>query len=184
MKLHGLCKPGVRLGVAGLGGLGHMAIKFGVAFGCEVTVISTSLSKREDAKKLGAKNFLLSSDPDAMAAAAGSLDGIVNCISAKHDQGPLFNLLDVDGKMVMVGVPPEPMAVHAFWLIGMQRSLVGSLIGGVKETQEMLDFCGQHSIVSDVEMIKPDYVNEAYERMLKSDVKYRFVLDMASLLKK
>ena len=140
MRGHALDKPGLRLGVLGLGGLGSMAVRFGAAFGCEVTVISTSPGKEAEARALGAKHFLLSTDKAAMAAAAGSLDGIVDTVSAKHDLGTYLDLLDVDGKLVLVGVPPEPMALNAFSIIGGGKAVIGSLIGGLPETQEMLDY--------------------------------------------
>ncbi len=181
LRAHGLDKPGTRLGVLGLGGLGGMAVKFGAAFGCEVTVISTSAGKEADARALGAKHFLLSPDAAAMAAAAGSLDGIIDTVSAHHDLGTYLQLLDVDGKLVLVGVPPAPLPLSSFPLIFGARSVVGSLIGGVAETQEMLDFCGQHGIVSNIEKVPITYVNEAYARLLKNDVKGRFVIDMSTL---
>lgn len=181
MKLHGLDKPGIKLGVLGLGGLGHCAVKFGVAFGCEVTTISTSAGKEAEAKAMGATHFLLSSDKAAMAAAIGSLDGIVDTVSANHDIGAYLNLLDVHGKLVLVGVPPEPFTLGAFSFIGGGKTVVGSLIGGLPQTQEMLDFCGEKGITCDIEKIPVDYVNEAFSRMLKSDVHYRFVIDMATL---
>jgi D-arabinose 1-dehydrogenase-like Zn-dependent alcohol dehydrogenase len=140
MRGQGLDKPGLRLGVLGLGGLGSMAVRFGKAFGCEVTVISTSPGKEAEARALGAKYFLLSSDKAGMTAAAGSLDGIVDTVSAKHDLGTYLNLLDVDGKLVLVGVAPEPMDLHAFSIIAGGKAVIGSLIGGLKETQEMLDY--------------------------------------------
>ena len=183
MRGQGLDKPGLRLGVLGLGGLGSMAVRFGKAFGCEVTVISTSPGKEADARALGATHFLLSSDKAAMTAAAGSLDGIVDTVSAKHDLGTYLNLLDVDGKLVLVGVAPEPMNLHAFSIIGGGKAVVGSLIGGLKETQEMLDYCGEKGIVSTIEKISIDYINEAYARLMKNDVKGRFVIDMSTLKK-
>jgi D-arabinose 1-dehydrogenase-like Zn-dependent alcohol dehydrogenase len=183
MRGQGLDKPGLRLGVLGLGGLGSMAVRFGASFGCEVTVISTSPGKEAEARALGAKHFLLSSDKAAMAAAAGSLDGVVDTVSAKHDLGTYLNLLDVDGKLVLVGVAPEPMDLHAFSIIGGGKAVIGSLIGGLPETQEMLDYCGKHNIVSTIEKIPIDYINTAYSRLMKNDVKGRFVIDMATLRK-
>jgi uncharacterized zinc-type alcohol dehydrogenase-like protein len=167
--------------VVGLGGLGHMGVKFAAAFGAEVTVLSTSASKKNDALALGADHFAVTKDADTMKALQGKFDFILNTVSAQHDYNEYLNLLTLNGAMVVVGVPPLPTAVHAFSLIMKRRTLAGSLIGGIKETQEMLDFCAEHNIVSDVEVIKADYINEAYERILKSDVKYRFVIDIASL---
>lgn len=182
LKEHGLDKPGIKLGVVGLGGLGHMAVKFGVAFGCEVTVISTSPGKKDEAlSRLGAHKFLLSSDKEAMAAAAGTLDGIIDTVSADHDVMSLLSLVDVGGKVIMVGVPPNMLQFHAAGIIMQQKSLVGSLIGGLPQTQEMLDFCGEKNVLADVEVIPMSSVNDAMVRMVKSDVKYRFVIDLATL---
>ena len=172
---------GHKVGVVGLGGLGHMAVKLAASKGAEVTVLSTSASKKADAERLGAKNFVVTKDAAQMAAAAGSLDFIINTISAQHEYNDYLQLLKLDGTMVLVGVPPEAPKVAAFNLIMKRRRLAGSLIGGIKETQEMLDYCAEHGIVSDVEVINIDYINEAYERMLKGDVRYRFVIDLASL---
>jgi uncharacterized zinc-type alcohol dehydrogenase-like protein len=172
---------GHKVAVVGLGGLGHMGVKFAAAFGAEVTVLSTSASKKNDALALGADHFAVTKDADTMKALQGKFDFILNTVSAQHDYNEYLNLLTLNGAMVVVGVPPLPTAVHAFSLIMKRRTLAGSLIGGIKETQEMLDFCAEHNIVSDVEVIKADYINEAYERILKSDVKYRFVIDIASL---
>jgi uncharacterized zinc-type alcohol dehydrogenase-like protein len=172
---------GQKVAVVGLGGLGHMGVKFAVSFGAEVTVLSTSKSKEADAKKLGAHHFAVTSDPATMSKLRGEFDFILNTISAQHDYNQYLNLLKLNGTMVLVGVPPQPEPVHAFSLIGKRRSLAGSLIGGIKETQEMLDYCAEHNIVSDVEVINASYINEAYERVLKSDVKYRFVIDIASM---
>ena len=140
MRVHGLDKAGLRLGVLGLGGLGSMAVRFGKAFGCEVTVISTSPAKEAEARALGATNFVISSDKEAMKKVAGSLDGIIDTVAAKHDLGTYLNLLDVDGKLILVGVAPEMLDLHAFAIIGGGKSVIGSLIGGLPETQEMLDF--------------------------------------------
>jgi len=182
---HPLKKAGVtkghKLAVVGLGGLGHMAVKIGAAFGAEVTVLSRSAGKEADAARLGASHFLITTDEAAMAKAAMTFDFVLDTVSAKHDYSQLLGLLKTRGQMLVVGAPPEPVDVSAFMLLFKGRSISGSLIGGIRETQEMLDFCGKHNIVSDVEVIKGDYVNEAYERMLKSDVKYRFVIDIASL---
>ncbi|MFI5137358.1 MAG: NAD(P)-dependent alcohol dehydrogenase [Sphingobacteriales bacterium] len=172
---------GHKLGVVGLGGLGHMAVKLGASLGAEVTVLSTSASKKEDAKKLGAHNFVHVSDPEQVKAVAGSLDFIINTISAQHEYNFYLQMLKLDGTMVLLGVPPEAPQVAAFNLIMKRRRLAGSLIGGIAETQEMLDYCAEYGITSDVEVINIDYINEAYERMLKGDVRYRFVIDMASL---
>jgi len=175
-------KKGDHVGVVGLGGLGHMAIKFAAAFGAHVTMITTSPDKKKDAKKLGAKDVLISKDPKQMKAGAEKFDFILNTIPTKHDIDPYINLLKRDGVMCLVGcVEPVSTPPNIGPLIFRRRSVVGSLIGGIKETQEMLDFCAKHNIVSDVEMIKMNEINEAYERMLKSDVKYRFVIDMKSL---
>jgi uncharacterized zinc-type alcohol dehydrogenase-like protein len=172
---------GHRVGVLGLGGLGHMAVKFAAAFGAEVTMLSTSPSKEADAKKLGAHHFALISDKEKMNGLQNHFDFILNTVSAQHDYATFLNLLRTNGTMIIVGVPPAPSPVHAFPLIMKRRSIIGSLIGGIKETQEMLDFCAEKNIVSDVEVIKIQDINEAYERMLKGDVRYRFVIDIASL---
>jgi len=172
---------GHKVAVLGLGGLGHMAVKFAVAFGAEVTMLSSSPSKAADAEKLGAHHFILTSDKEAMKKAAGTFDFILNTVSAPHDYNTYLNLLRTNGTMIVVGVPPEASQVPAFNLIGKRRSIIGSLIGGIAETQEMLDFCAEHNIVSEVELIDMSYINEAYSRMEKSDVKYRFVIDLASL---
>lgn len=174
-------KKGDRVAVAALGGLGHMAVKFAVAMGAQVTVISTSPSKEADAKKIGAHYFLLSTDKEAMKKARSSFDVIVDAISAKHSYTSLLNLLDLEGKLLVVGLPSEDSPLGPFELITNRRSITGSMIGGTKETQEMLDFCAEHNIVADYELIKMQDINEAFERMLKQDVKYRFVIDMASL---
>ena len=172
---------GHKVGVLGLGGLGHMAVKFAVAFGAEVTMLSHSASKEKDAASLGAHHFALTSDAEKMKSLANSFDFILNTVSAQHEYGPYLNLLRTNGTMIVVGVPPTPSSVPAFQLIAKRRSIIGSLIGGIKETQEMLDFCAEHNIASDVEVIKIQDINEAYERMLKGDVRYRFVIDTASL---
>ncbi len=172
---------GHKLGVLGLGGLGHMAVKFGAAFGAEVTVISTSAAKAADAKRLGAHDFFLSSDPAAVARAAEKFDFIIDTVSAEHDMNTMLRLIRRDGTLIIVGLPSQPASIHAFSLIPRRRAIAGSVIGGIRETQEMLDFCAERNIVSDVEMIRIDQINEAYERMIKGDVRYRFVIDMASL---
>ncbi len=158
-----------------------MCVQFGAAFGCEVTVISTSPQKEEDARALGAKHFIVSSDPEAMKAAAGTLDGIIDTVSAKHDIGALLGLLGIEGTLVLVGASPEPLPVHAFSLLMGNKKIAGSIIGGIPPTQEMLDFCGEKDIVAQIELIPVTYVNEAYERLMKNDVKGRFVLDMSTL---
>jgi uncharacterized zinc-type alcohol dehydrogenase-like protein len=172
---------GQRIAVVGLGGLGHMGVKFGAAFGAEVTVISTSPQKEADARRLGATGFLVSKDPKAMAASMGKFDFILDTVAADHDINALVGLLRRDGTMVLVGAPDKPLALASMGLIFGRRRIAGSLIGGIKETQEMLDFCGKNGIVSDVEEIAIQNVNEAYERTIKSDVRYRFVIDMKSL---
>lgn len=170
-------KKGMKVGVVGLGGLGHMAVKLAKAMGAEVTVFSTSPSKEQDSKRLGAKNFVVTKNPDNFARVAGKLDLIVNTISVNHDFSPYLASLKKDGTMVLVGVAPKPNEVAAFALIGGRKRLTGSLIGGIKETQEMLDFCAKKKVFSDIELINASQINEAYERTIKSDVKYRFVID-------
>jgi len=178
---HWKAGQGTRLGVVGLGGLGHMAVKLGAAMGCEVTMLSTSPSKEADARRLGASGFALTKDPETFKKLAGRFDLIIDTISAPHDYNAYLGMVAVDGAMVVVGVPPAPAPVHAFSLIGGRKTLAGSLIGGIPETQEMLDFCGAHGIVSDVEVIPASKVNEAYERTLRADVRYRFVIDCATI---
>ena len=173
--------PGKKVGIVGLGGLGHMAVKFARAFGAQVVLFTTSKGKIEDAKRLGAHEVVVSTDEAQMAAHVGSFDFILDAVSASHDLNAYFNLLKRDGNLTLVGAPEKPLPVAAFPLIMRRRSFSGSLIGGLPETQEMLDFCGKHGITSDIELIKMSEINTAYERMLKSDVKYRFVIDMASL---
>lgn len=173
--------PGMKIGVIGLGGLGHMAVKLANAMGAEVIVFTTSESKVEDAKKLGAHDVVLSKDKEQMKRYHGKLNFIIDAVSAQHNINSYLKLLKVDGSLVLVGAPEHPLPVEAFSLIPYRRSFSGSMIGGIKETQEMLDFCGKHNIVSDIEMINIQQINEAYERLLKGDVKYRFVIDMASL---
>jgi len=173
-------KAGMPIAIVGLGGLGHMGVKFGKAMGAHVTVVSHSDKKRDDAMRLGADDFLSTHDPEVFNSEAGRFDFILNTVSAPHDLNAYLNLLRLDGRMVLVGLP-DPTPLSAFPLIFRRRSLSGSLIGGIRETQEMLDFCGQHGIVCDIEVIPMAGINEAYERMLRSDVRYRFVIDMASL---
>jgi uncharacterized zinc-type alcohol dehydrogenase-like protein len=170
--------PGKKVAVAGLGGLGHMGVKIAAAMGAEVTVLSTSPSKEKDARSLGAHKFLVTKDEEAVKAAAGSFDLILDTISAQHDYNFYLSLLGLEGVMVVVGVPTEPIPLNAFSLIGGNKALAGSLIGGIPETQEMLDFCAENNIVSDVEVITPDRIEEAYDRTVRSDVRYRFVIDM------
>ena len=172
---------GHKVGVLGLGGLGHMAVKFAASFGAEVTMLSHSPSKEADAKRLGAARFALTSNADTLKGLVNYFDFIIDTVSAPHDYNMYLNLLNTDGVMICVGAPPAPAQVPAFNLIGQRRSIAGSLIGGIPETQEMLDYCAEHNIVSDVEMIDIKDINEAYERMMKGDVKYRFVIDMATL---
>ena len=172
---------GHKLAVVGLGGLGHMAVKLGASFGAEVTMLSTSPEKEKDAKKLGAHHFALTKDAEQLKALVGKFDFIIDTVSAPHDYNQYLSMLNTDGVMICVGAPPTPSQIMAFSLIGGRKSLAGSLIGGLPETQEMLDYCAEHNIVSDVEVIGMDYVNTAYERMLAGDVKYRFVIDMATL---
>lgn len=172
---------GHKVGVVGLGGLGHMAVKFAASFGAEVTMLSHSPSKEQDAKRLGAARFALTKDAETLKSLSNYFDFIIDTVSAPHDYNVYLNLLDTNGVMICVGAPPEPAQVAAFNLIFQRRSIAGSLIGGIPETQEMLDYCAEHGIVSDVEMIDIKDINEAYERMLKGDVKYRFVIDLATL---
>ncbi|MFQ3587066.1 MAG: NAD(P)-dependent alcohol dehydrogenase [Fimbriimonadaceae bacterium] len=172
--------PGMRVGVVGLGGLGHMGVKFAKAFGAHVTVFSQSERKRADAFSLGADDYLATADPEVFEKNAERCDLLLDTVSAPHDLNAYLGLLGLDGRMVVVGLP-DPTPVAAFPLVVKRRSLSGSLIGGIRETQEMLDFCGEHGIVSEVEVIPIQSINEAYERMLRSDVRYRFVIDIASL---
>ncbi|TQU15471.1 NAD(P)-dependent alcohol dehydrogenase, partial [Xanthomonas perforans] len=174
--------PGQKVGVVGLGGLGHMAVKIAKAMGATVVLFTTSESKRADAMRLGASEVVISKDEAQMAAQYNTLDFILNTVAAPHNLDPFLNALKRDGAMVLVGVPEQSHPSPAvFNLVMKRRTLAGSLIGGIRQTQEMLDFCAKHNIVSDIETIRADQINEAYERMLKSDVKYRFVIDMATL---
>ena len=174
-------KAGQKVGIVGLGGLGHMGLKFAHAFGAQTVLFTTSPGKADDARRLGADEVVVSKNEDEMKKHAMSFDFILDCVSAQHDLNAYLELLKADGTLVLVGAPEKPLPIGAFPLIMKRRTLAGSLIGGIAETQEMLDFCGQHNITSDIEMIPIQKVNEAYERVLKSDVKYRFVIDMASL---
>jgi len=175
-----LC-AGMRVAVVGLGGLGHMAVKFAVAFGAEVTVISTSASKVQEASKLGAHHFILAKDPAALNDHASSFDIVLDAISADHDYTQYLNLLTLNGKLLVVGLPEHQPKVSPFALIKNRRSIVGSMIGSIKETQEMLDFCHEHKIFAEIETIAITQINEAYERMIKGDIKYRFVIDMSTI---
>ncbi|EPS72626.1 10-hydroxygeraniol oxidoreductase, partial [Genlisea aurea] len=184
LKYFGLDKPGLKIGVVGLGGLGHVAVKFAKAFGVDVTVISTSESKKEEAlSRLGADSFLISKDQHQMQAATGTLDGILDTVSATHPIPPLLSLLKPDGKLIMLGAPEKPLEIPVFYLLAGRKTLAGSGIGGLKETQEMLDFAAKHNITADIEVISADYLNVAMERLLKADVKYRFVIDVANTIK-
>jgi uncharacterized zinc-type alcohol dehydrogenase-like protein len=175
------CKAGDRVGVVGLGGLGHMAVKLAASMGAEVTMLSTSRSKEADARRLGAQAFELSSEPKALRKLSGRFDLLIDTISVDHDLNTYLGLLRAEGAMVLVGVPPTPATVAAMSLIYGNKKLAGSMIGGIAETQEMLDYCAAKKIVSDIEMIPVRKINEAYERMIRSDVRYRFVIDIASL---
>lgn len=172
---------GKKVGVVGLGGLGHMGVKYAHAFGAHTVLFTTSESKVADGKRLGADEVIISRHAEDMAKHAGSFDMILDTVSADHDVNALLGMLKLDGTMVMVGAPPAPQGVSVMSLLFPRKQLAGSLIGGIPETQEMLDFCGKHNVVCDVEVIRMQQINEAYERMLKSDVKYRFVIDMGSL---
>jgi uncharacterized zinc-type alcohol dehydrogenase-like protein len=180
MKHYGVA-AGDKVAVVGLGGLGHMAVKIARAMGAEVTVLSTSASKREDALALGAHKFAVTGDKGTFKQLAGSFDFIIDAVSAAHDYNAYLALLKVDGTMVLLGIPDQPVPLAAGALIMQRRKLGGSLIGGIRETQEMLDFCAEHDIAADIELIDIDHINEAYERMIKGDVRYRFVIDTASL---
>lgn len=174
-------RDGQKVGIVGLGGLGHMGVKLAASMGAEVTVFSTSPGKEEDARKLGADNFVVTREPQNLTPLASTFDFILDTVSAPHDLNLYLNLLRLNGSMVVVGVPTEPAAIHAFSLISNNRRLAGSGIGGITETQEMLDYCADHGITSDVEVIPIQKIEEAYDRTLKADVRYRFVIDMASL---
>jgi uncharacterized zinc-type alcohol dehydrogenase-like protein len=178
---HWKVQPGSKVGIVGLGGLGHLGVKLAHALGAHVAVFTTSASKAEDARRLGADEVIVSTDAGAMNKHAGSFDFILDTVSGEHDINAYLRLLRRDGTVTLVGLPPKPLSVGAFSLVGGRKSVSGSNIGGIKETQEMLDFCGEHGIVSDVEIIPIQQVNEAFERLEKGDVKYRFVIDLASL---
>lgn len=172
---------GKKVGVVGLGGLGHMGVKFSHALGAHTVVFTTSPKKKEDALRLGADEVIISTDPAEMAKHAGTFDIVLDCVAAEHDLNVYVQLLTVDGTLIMVGAPDAPLPVGVFGLIFGRKSISGSLIGGIAETQEMLDFCGQHNITADVEIIPIQKVNEAWDRVVRSDVKYRFSIDMSSL---
>ena len=174
--------PGRKVAVVGLGGLGHLAVKIAAAMGAEVTVLSQSLKKKEDGLRLGAEHYYATSDPATFEQLAGSFDLVLNTVSAVIDVDAYLSLLTVDGALVNVGAPAEPLSLNVFSLIGGRRAYAGSMIGGIAETQEMLDFCAEHGIVPETELISADRVNEAYERVLASDVRYRFVIDAATLV--
>jgi uncharacterized zinc-type alcohol dehydrogenase-like protein len=178
---HWKVRPGNRVAIVGLGGLGHIGVKLAAAMGAEVTVLSQSLKKMDDGLRLGASHYYATSDPDTFNALAGTFDLIVNTVSASLDLAALLGLLTVDATLVEIGLPEHPMPLPVFALAKMRRNLSASLFGGTNETQEMLDFCGAHDIRPEIELIAADYVNEAYERVLGSDVRYRFVMDMATL---
>jgi uncharacterized zinc-type alcohol dehydrogenase-like protein len=173
--------PGHKLAVVGLGGLGHMGVKFGVAFGAEVTVLSTSPAKEQDAKALGAHHFVVTKDEEQLRAVQSSFDFILDTVAADHDIPLYLSLLKTNGTHILVGAPPKPLEIPAFALIPGRKSVSGSTIGGIAETQEMLDFCAEHNIVSDIELINIQNINQAYERMVKGDVRYRFVIDTATI---
>jgi len=178
---HWKAKRGDRVGVVGLGGLGHMAVKLAAAMGAEVTMLSTSRAKEADARRLGAAGFAVTSDDATFKKLQNHFDLVIDTISAPHDYNRYLGMVQVDGAMVLLGVPPAPTPVHAFSLIGGRKTLAGSLIGGIAETQEMLDFCAERRIGADVEVIPMAKINEAYERMMRNDVRYRFVIDLATL---
>jgi len=173
--------PGKKVAVVGLGGLGHMAVKLAAAMGAEVTVLSQSLKKQEDGLRLGASSYYATSDPGTFEQLAGTFDLIINTVSASIDISSYLQLLTLDGALVNVGAPAEPLPVNAFALIMGRRSFAGSMIGGIRETQEMLDFCAEHGIGAEIEVIPAEKINDAYERVLASDVRYRFVIDTATL---
>ena len=178
---HWNVRKGQKVGVVGLGGLGHMGVKFANAFGAHVVLFTTSAGKTNDALRLGAHEVVVSKNEAEMQKHAASFDFILNTVSAQHNINAFLDLLKLDGTLTMVGAPPEPLPVVVPSLLFRRRRLAGSIIGGIRETQEMLDFCADHGITSDIELIAIDKINQAYERMLKSDVKYRFVIDMKTL---
>jgi uncharacterized zinc-type alcohol dehydrogenase-like protein len=176
-------QPGQRVGVVGLGGLGHMGVKIAKSMGADVTLFSTSASKKVDAQRLGASHFVVTRDPEALKAHSGKFDFLLDTVSAPHDVQAFLSLLRPGGAMVLVGLPSEPLQIGAFSLVAGNKQLAGSMIGGIPETQEMLDHCGKHGIISDVEVVPMQKVNEAYDRLVRGDVKYRFVIDLESLKK-
>jgi len=179
MKQHGMLQSGGNLGVIGLGGLGHVAVKFGKAFGLRVTVISTSPAKEREAReRLKADDFIVSTNQKQMQAMARSLDYIIDTVSAKHSLGPILELLKVNGKLVLVAAPDQPVELPSFPLIFGKRTVSGSMTGGLKETQEMLDLCGEHNITCDIELVSTDRINEALARLARNDVRYRFVINI------
>jgi uncharacterized zinc-type alcohol dehydrogenase-like protein len=178
---HAGVTTGTRVGVMGLGGLGHIGVKLAASMGAEVTVLSHSPGKKADALRLGAQHFVLMSDPDALATLAGRFDTILDTVPAAHDVNGPLSCLKRDGTLLLVGAAPEPIPVAAFGLIFRRRKIIGSLVGGLRETQEMLDHCGRHGITTDIERITPDRINEAYDRTVRGDVKYRFVIDCTRL---
>ena len=182
--MHWKAGPGTKVAIIGFGGLGHMGVKIAHALGAEVTVISHSLRKQEDAKRMGADYFYTTSDPSTFEKLKGYFDLIINTVSVELDLTKYTDLLALDGTMVIVGLPEEEMSIGAFSLISARRRIAGSVIGGIKETQEMLDFCNNHNISCDIELIPIQKVNEAYERVINSDVRYRFVIDTKSLKEK
>jgi uncharacterized zinc-type alcohol dehydrogenase-like protein len=173
--------PSKKVAVVGLGGLGHMAVKLAHAMGAEVTVLSQSLKKKEDGLRLGADHYYATSDPETFKKLAGSFDLIVNTVSAQIDINAYLSLLALDGTLVNVGAPPEPLSLNVFSLIGHRRSFAGSMIGGIRETQEMLDFCAEHHIAPEIEVISANQIDEAWERVLTSNVRYRFVIDISTM---
>ncbi|KAI3886752.1 hypothetical protein MKX03_029808 [Papaver bracteatum] len=185
MKYFGLCEPGTHLGVVGLGGLGHVAVKFAKAFGMKVTVISTSPDKEKEAiEHLGADAFVNSRNQEQLMAVMGTLDGILDTVSVPHSLLPMLGLLKADGKLIMLGLPDKPLEVPVFPLLFGRKTVAGSIMGGMKETQEMLDFAAKHNITADIEVVAMDYVNTAMERLAKGDVRYRFVIDIANTVSK
>ncbi|XP_028789238.1 probable mannitol dehydrogenase [Neltuma alba] len=184
LRYFGLDKPGLHVGVVGLGGLGHLAVKFAKAFGAKVTVVSTSPNKKKEAiEHLGADSFVVSTEPAEIKAVLGTFDGIIDTVSATHPLLPLIGLLKRHGKLIMLGAPEKPLELPVFPLMTGRKTIAGSAIGGIKETQEMIDFAAEHSVKPDIEVIPMDYVNTAMERLLKADVKYRFVIDIGNTLK-
>ncbi len=179
--MHWKAGPGKKVAIMGLGGLGHMGVKIARALGAEVTVLSHSDKKKEDALKMGAHHFVSTKDASVFERLAENFDLIINTISAEINMGDYFGLLKVDGSLVVVGLPEKPLSIHPFPLVMKRRSYAGSLMGSIKETQEMLDFCGKHEIMPEIETISPEQVNQAYERVVKSDVRYRFVIDMSKI---